>query len=647
MKKSLLKIVALASISFLSAGNVSAQTPLKDNIAANIGGTRFVITAPSSITGIKKVTIATWGAAASPTITNAPIEKAYDTLAAAALLNNTGSYPSLTGKFALVYRGGGINFTDKVIRCQAAGAVGVIIVNNIPGDPIAMGAVPTTYTTTIPVVMVSDVDGNAINSAVKSSPAGTVKLTLGTWNTGGTHDLGIMDAYQATPHAMNIPLHQLMGSAGTEAFKHYIGGAVANYGTATETAITVTDSVFWTPTSGTKSFLTKNSYTIPSISVADSIKFGFGSGTYSLTPPTTTGKYDHKYTLSYDSTDDFPQDNVATLTQNVTDSIYCKGNYDFVNARPSISLGIRPGTATPTTFIMGNTFYIKNKGFSAEKIQFSLSHDVDPTLVSSISVTANIYKWVDGDGGDKDSVIQSGELVGVGTAGKIFNTADSSGKTITLKVLDFKDPSSTTKRVFLNADTWYFVAVEVPAPLFIGVDKSVNFFTRSYAQWVNAGSIPGKSVWETPTALVTTDILTFNTTATNVAAPFPFSGNAFFIDSSFYDRFNEISSVALIMSKSPTSILNYTNTNNIGTAKIYPNPSTQGSVTVDVALTQKSNKVVYRLTDILGRTLYSEVHNDVLKEKFEINTSQYANGTYYIMIITDNGLDNKKITIQN
>lgn len=646
MKKSLLKIVALASIGFLSTGNVSAQTPLKDNIAGNIGGTRFVITAPVSVTGIKKVTIATWGAAASPMITNAAIEKAYDTLAAAALLNGTGSYPSLVGKFALVYRGGSITFSDKVTRCKAAGAIGVIIVNNVSGDPVGMGATPSTYTTTIPVVMVSDVDGDAINAAVKSSPAGTVKLTLGTWNTGGTHDLGIMSAYQATPHAMNIPLHQLQGSAGTEAFKHYIGGAVANYGTSTETGITVTDSVFWTPTAGTASFVTSNTYSVPSISVADSIRFGFGTGTYSLTPPTTTGKYDHKYTLTYGTADDFPQDNVATLTQNVTDSIYCKGNYDFVNARPRVTLGIRPGTTTPTTFIMGNNFYIKNKGYMARKIQFSLSDNTNPTLVGSVSVTANIYKWVDGTGGDKDSVIQAGELVGVGTAAKVFTTADSSGNTITLNVLDFNDPTSS-KAVFLNADTWYYVAVEVPASLFIGVDESVNFFSRCYAQWVNAGSVPGKSIWETATGLATTDFTTFTATPTNAAAAFPFSGNAFFIDSSFYDRYNEISSIALIMSKNPTSIFNYTNNNNIGTAKIYPNPSTQGSVTVDVALNQKNNKVVYRLTDILGRTLYSEVHNDVLNEKFEINTSQYANGTYYLMIITDNGLDNKKISIQN
>ena len=650
MKKiNLLKIVALSAMGIVAQADAYAQVPLKESIATNIGGTRFVITAPASVSGIKKVNYASWGAAASPTIFNMPIEKAYDTIGAAALLNGTGSYPALTGKFALIFRGGGVTFSQKVNYCIAKGAVGVIIVNNVPGDPVGMAPTPTGSTVGVPVMMISDVDGLAINNAIKSSAPGTVKLTLGTWNTGGTHDLGIMTAYQATPHAMNIPLSQLAGGTVPQPYKHYIGGAIANYGTATETGITVTDSVFWTPTAGAATYLTKNSYSVPSISVLDSIKFGFGTGTYSLTAPSTTGKYDHKYSIAYGSTDDYPQDNVAVLTQNVTDSIFCKGGYDFTNHRPLVSLGIRPGSTTPTAFVMGNNFYVKNGGYAARQIQFSLSDNVNPTLSASISVNANIFKWVDGSGpgGYLDSIIQAEELTGVGTAAKLFTNADSSGRTITLDFSDYNDPSST-KPVVLQNNTWYYVSVEVPSGLFIGVDASVNYFSRSFAQFVNAGSVPGKSIYETPTAMAGSDLSTFLTTGSNAAAAFPFSGNAYYIDSAFYDRFSEISSVALLMSKNVvSSIISTSATNNIGKSNIYPNPATAGSVTVDVALNQKSSKVVYRLTDVIGRTLYTEVHNDVLNEKFEINTAKYATGTYYLMIITDNGFDNKKISIQN
>ncbi len=637
------KIAALSAIGVYIISSAFAQDPRKESIATNLGGTRFVITAPTSITGIKKINYATWGAVASPTITNKQIEKAYDTLGAAPLLNGTGTYPSLTGKFALIFRGGGYTFSQKVNYCIAKGAIGVIIVNNVSGDPVGMAPTPAGSTASVPVLMISDVDGMAINDIIKAS--GTVTLTLGTWNTGGTHDLGIISSYQAGPHALNMPLHQLVGSAGTEAYKHYIGGAVANYGSVTETAITVKDSVFWTPTSGTATYVTTNSYAVPSISVADSIRFGFGAGTYALTPPTTTGKYEHRYSIQYGSTDDFPQDNMGSVTQTINDSIFCKGGYDYVNGRPSVSLGIRPGGTTPITFIMGNLFYVKNGGYAARKLQFSLSHDTNPTL-DGFSVSANVFKWVDGTGGDKDSVIESGELVGVGTTAKVFTTLDSSGRTVTLDVLDFDDPTSS-KNVVLENNTWYYVAVEVPAPLFIGVDESMSYFSRSFAQWKNGGSIPGALINETATGLATSDNGTFFGTATNIAAPFPFAGNALFIDSVFFDRWNEIAAIALHTSKSKLSINGFKSSNNFGSANIYPNPATKGTITVDVALSQKSKNVVYRITDVVGRTLYNETHNDVLNEKFEINTAKFTSGNYYLMIITDNGFDNKKITIQN
>lgn len=58
---------------------------------------------------------------------------------------------SLTGHTALVSRGG-CTFGTKVDAVQGAGAVAVIIVNSVPGDPIAMAADPA-FSTTIPAVM--------------------------------------------------------------------------------------------------------------------------------------------------------------------------------------------------------------------------------------------------------------------------------------------------------------------------------------------------------------------------------------------------------------------------------------------------------------------------------------------------------------
>jgi hypothetical protein len=69
----------------------------------------------------------------------------------------------IAGKIALVRRGG-CTFAAKVEACQAQGAVGVIIMNNQGGAPIAMGG--SSSSVTIPSVMVSQADGNSFESII-------------------------------------------------------------------------------------------------------------------------------------------------------------------------------------------------------------------------------------------------------------------------------------------------------------------------------------------------------------------------------------------------------------------------------------------------------------------------------------------------
>lgn len=71
---------------------------------------------------------------------------------------------SVSGKIALIDRGFGgavctvtVPFVQKVKNAQTAGAIAVIMVNNVPGDPIIMGGDDNTIT--IPAVMISQTDG--------------------------------------------------------------------------------------------------------------------------------------------------------------------------------------------------------------------------------------------------------------------------------------------------------------------------------------------------------------------------------------------------------------------------------------------------------------------------------------------------------
>jgi extracellular elastinolytic metalloproteinase len=91
---------------------------------------------------------------------------------------------SVAGKIALIDRGFGgaictatVAFTLKVKNAQNAGAIGVIVVNNIAGAPTVMGG--TDNTITIPAVMISQTDGaifaaqlvNNLNVTLSGTPA--------------------------------------------------------------------------------------------------------------------------------------------------------------------------------------------------------------------------------------------------------------------------------------------------------------------------------------------------------------------------------------------------------------------------------------------------------------------------------------------
>jgi len=88
---------------------------------------------------------------------------------------------TLTGKVALIKRGT-CTFAIKVKNAQVAGALAVVMVNNVPGAPIVMGG--TDNTIIIPAIMISDVDGATIaaqvagnvNITMSSTPPGTIQL---------------------------------------------------------------------------------------------------------------------------------------------------------------------------------------------------------------------------------------------------------------------------------------------------------------------------------------------------------------------------------------------------------------------------------------------------------------------------------------
>ena len=84
----------------------------------------------------------------------------------------------LDGKIAVIRRGL-CEFGFKALAAQNEGAVAVIIVNNVPGDPVGMAGGVFGDQVTIPVFMLSDTDGEAIIAELMQATVnGTINAAL-------------------------------------------------------------------------------------------------------------------------------------------------------------------------------------------------------------------------------------------------------------------------------------------------------------------------------------------------------------------------------------------------------------------------------------------------------------------------------------
>ena len=149
---------------------------------------------------------------------------------------------SLTGRIALVRRGGTCGFAGKAANVQAAGAIGAVIYNNVPGRISISVVGPTAIT--IPVVSISATDGVRLDSLLAAGPLtftwtseavsevqATANLISSFSSFGPTAELGIKPDLGAPGGAIRSTLPLERGSfgtiSGTSMAAPYVAGAIA------------------------------------------------------------------------------------------------------------------------------------------------------------------------------------------------------------------------------------------------------------------------------------------------------------------------------------------------------------------------------------------------------------------------------------
>lgn len=658
MKRNLFNVFlgVTGMLAISTTANAQIKAPTWDgNRAIEHVDSRFTIATPAAISGVRKMTIANdgsgatgeWGGAVTSAYLNVGVVKAYDTLGFFdPLTNGTGSIPSLTGKFALIFRGGGVEFSKKAKLCQDKGAIGCIIINDVAGDPVGMGGGTNATAVTIPVIMVSNIDGNAMNTQLKNNVPVTISLTP--WGFGLTHDLGFLPTGMAAPPNYAMPLSQLGTNNGNPVvYKGQTGAYIGNFGTSNEIEVNFRGNINWTPTGGNATVYRKDSAYIPTFVKTDSIMIAMSNQAFDY-HATTTGKFDINYTLSMSSTDSSTADNAATSTMYVTDSIFSKGRYDFTKGTPVSSLATAPNVAT---FIWGPLYHVAQGGYAIKSVQFGL-YNSNVTLGAVGPINILVYKWTD----DVTDTVFRGimtndevSLVGYGTY--TFGASDSSFKFVEANILNASNPSVVLRT---ESNSTYWVAAEVPTTsprTLLCVDGDLQYMPRLFVR-SRANSVPSTIDLYAPIFEDAQSVLENTSSGAALVRPVfleAFSSTGKFPDSVRYSVQNRGYTPAIALKLSKNQVSNSVKSNvkqAFQSVNIYPNPATE-VLHFDVKLVDRSSKLYVTVADAVGRIAKREVKYNVKDDSFSVDISTLAPGQYFLILNADEGTTVQKFTILN
>lgn len=291
----------------------------------------------------------------------------------------------LTGKIAVLYRGD-CEFGVKALNAQDAGAIGVIIINNLAGEPVTMGGGTDGSSVTVPVVMISNVTGALLRSEID---AGTTEVFIGSKTSLYTNDLGATSAdVLRTSSFGNV---QLLSQNGSE-FSLSPGSWIRNYGSNNQAEARLNLTI---KLDGVELY---NQTSDPApIASGDSLFVElpeFSQETYA------NGYYEAEYTITFETEDESDYDNTIDIDFMISDDYFSTARLDPATAIPVNSTNQFNGT---TDNLFSCLFFqdenasrvaIEGMNFSAGTSQNPTPTSIDGKLVELVAYEWN-NEWTD------------------------------------------------------------------------------------------------------------------------------------------------------------------------------------------------------------------------------------------------------------
>lgn len=235
----------------------------------------------------------------------------------------------LTGKIALVYRGE-CQFGTKALNAQNAGAIGVVLVNNEPGDVSMFGmlAGDDGPQVEIPTAMIGDVDGATIRSEIDAGE--DVKVFIGNKDGRFENDMVIRRSLALMPKEFARP--SLITQDPSE-HSFDVGAWVFNQGSEDQVDVVLNAKVEF---NGNTIYDETSSPQL--IEVGDSAFIPLPEYEATIVDE---GFYDFTYVVSADQLDDYELDNQLDYGFAITDGLYGYSPLDETDLTPIAPGGTR------------------------------------------------------------------------------------------------------------------------------------------------------------------------------------------------------------------------------------------------------------------------------------------------------------------
>jgi len=240
-----------------------------------------------------------------------------DTLGCGALVNGA----AIAGNIAVLYRGA-CEFGAKALNAQNAGAIGVIIINNIPGGPVGMGPGASGPSVSIPTVMISDADGAMLRDSIVS---GIVTAFIGSKSGYYSNDVGTTPA--DVLRAENASTPRQLAQSGSD-FYVDMGARVYNYGDSNQTDVVLNATIEY----GGSVVYTQSSAATP-LNSGDTIFIQLP--TFSQPAGYAVGYYTVTYSVTMGAIDEFIGDNIINADFQISDDLLSLGQLDTAMAPES------------------------------------------------------------------------------------------------------------------------------------------------------------------------------------------------------------------------------------------------------------------------------------------------------------------------